>query len=453
MTETTQENQQPVARLQQLAEATQSGSLLQVRLMLNGLYPAEIAHLIEALTPEKRDFVWELIDPDLKGDVLLEVSDDISESLIREMNPDQLVALTEALAVDDMADFIQDLPDTVTDVVLQSLDSQDRRRVEAILHYPEDTAGGLMNTDTITVRPDVTVDVVLRYLRRRGNIPQITDSLIVVTRNNKFLGTVPLTYLLTRDLEATIGELLSQDVEPIPAGMPNTEVAALFEYRDLVSAPVVDEQGYLLGRITVDDVVDVIRESAEQDILSRAGLNEEHDMFAPVLVSTRRRAIWLGLNLFTAFIASYVIGLFEQTIDQLVALAVLMPIVASMGGIAGNQTLTLVIRGMALGQIGDTNARRLMFKELSVGLLNGLLWALIVAAITVLWFSNIQLGLIIAAAMVINLITAAFAGATLPSFLRKLGADPALAGGVVLTTITDVIGFMAFLGLAAIYLV
>ena len=453
MNEVVQEQQTPVSRLQKLAEATESGTLLQVRLMLNGLYPAEIAHLLEALTPDKRDFIWELVDPDLKGDVLLELNDDISDKLIEQMETDQIVALTEALDVDDMADFLQDLPDTVTDLVLQSLDDQERRRVEAILHYPEDTAGGLMNTDTMTVRPDVTVDVVLRYLRRKGEIPKMTDSLIVVTRNNKYLGLVPLTALLTHPAESTIGEIVSLDVEGIPADMKDTEVASLFEYRDLISAPVVDDQGYLLGRITVDDVVDVIRENADQNILSMAGLNDEHDMFAPVLISTRRRAIWLGINLFTAFIASWVIGLFDHTIEKLVALAVLMPIVASMGGIAGTQTLTLVIRGIAVGHIGETNARRLMYKELLVGVLNGILWALIVATITVLWFKNLQLGLIIGAAMIINLVTAAFTGATLPGLLRRMGIDPALAGGVVLTTVTDVIGFMAFLGLAAIYLV
>ncbi|MDT8403478.1 magnesium transporter [Sulfuriflexus sp.] len=448
-----EEDQQPHQRLQAFSRLMESGTLVQVRRMLNGLYPGEIAHLLESLPPEKREFVWELVDSELQGDVLLEVNDDIRERLIRQMETTELLALTEGFETDDLADFIQDLPDTVTQLVLQSMDSLDRRRLEAVLFYPEDTAGGLMNTDTITVRPDVSLDVVLRYLRRRGEIPRMTDNLFVVDRQNHYIGQVHLADLLTREPSLQVGELVHGELKGVSANMPATEVASLFQQRDLISAPVIDDNGELLGRITIDDVVDVIRDEAEHSIMSMAGLSEEDDMFAPVVTSTRRRALWLGINLITALIASLVIAQFDATIEKLVALAVLMPVVASMGGIAGSQTLTLVIRGMALGQIGVSNARRLVVKELAVGMLNGILWALVIAGVATFWFDDIQLGIVIGVAIVINLITAALAGVTIPLFLKKIGADPALGGGVVLTTITDVIGFMAFLGLAAIFLV
>jgi len=336
--------------------------------------------------------------------------------------------------------------------VLQSMDEQDRHRVVSALSYSEDTAGGLMNTDTITVRPDVTLDVVLRYLRQRGEIPETTDSLIVVTRADQYIGLLSLATLLTRDPALTVAEVMMRDVAGIPAILPATEVAHLFEQHDLISAPVVDVDGSLLGRITIDDVVDVICDEAEHSVMSMAGLHEEEDIFAPVVASARRRGVWLGINLATAFLASWVIGLFEATLQQIVALAVLMPIVASMGGIAGSQTITLVIRGMALGRVGVANARRLVMKELAVGALNGVLWALVVAAVATLWFHDYKIGAIIGAAMVINLIVAALTGAMLPLIIRRMGADPALAGTVILTTVTDVVGFMAFLGLATIFL-
>jgi len=453
MPESTQE-EQTLARLHQFSTVLQSGTLQQLQLMLNGLFPAEIAHLLESLPREKREFVWELVEPDLQGDVLLDVTDDIREHLIKQMETSELVAASEGLEVDDLADFIQDLPDTVMQLVLQSMDSQDRQRLERVLSYQEDTAGGLMNTDTITVRPNNTIDVVLRYLRRsRGQIPAMTDQLYVVDRNNHYLGQVPLTDLLTREPSLSISDLMNTEQNGILADMPDNDVATLFEHRELVSAPVVDENNVLLGRITIDDVIDVIREDAEHSLMSMAGLSEEEDMFAPVVESTRRRALWLGANLITALLASWVIGQFGATIEKLVALAILMPIVASMGGIAGSQTLTIVIRAMALGQIGISNAGRLIVKELSVGILNGMVWAIIVAIVTIVWFGDVQLGMIIGAAIIVNLVTGALAGATVPLLLKKFGADPALGGGVVLTTITDVVGFLAFLGLAALFLV
>lgn len=443
-----------LTRLQQFSKILQSGTLQQLQLMLNGLFPAEIAHLLESLPREKREFVWELVEPELQGDVLLDVNDDIREHLIRQMETSELVAASEGLEFDDLADFIQDLPDTVMQLVLQSMRSQDRHRLESILSYPEDTAGGLMNTDTITVRPNNTIDVVLRYLRRsRSKIPAMTDNLYVVDRENKYLGQVPLTELLTREPSMAVGELMNTEHPGISADMSDSDVATMFEHRELVSAPVVNESNELLGRITIDDVIDVIREDAEHSLMSMAGLSEEDDMFAPVITSTRRRSIWLGTNLLTALLASWVIGQFGATIEKLVALAILMPIVASMGGVAGSQTLTLVIRAMALGQIDTSNAGRLIIKELSVGVLNGLVWATIIGLITNLWFDDMQLGFIIGAAIIVNLITGALAGATVPLLLKKMGADPALGGGVVLTTITDVIGFLSFLGLAALFLI
>lgn len=440
-------------RLQYLAAALQSGALLQARKMLNGLHPAEIANLLESLPLEQRELIWELIDPEQDGDVLLHVNDAVRTDLIRQMETHELVAATENLATDDLADILNHLPETVIREVLQSMDAQDRQRLETVLPYPKDTAGGLMNTDTVTVRADVTIEVVLRYLRRRGELPQMTDSLFVVTRDDKYQGMIPLAHLLTHNPDNTIAEITEHTLQPIAATAPVREVANLFEQRDLVSAPVIDDQGHLVGRITIDDVVDVIRDEAEHSLMSMAGLKEEQDMFAPVTTSARRRAIWLGINLITALFASWVISLFDVTIQKMTALAVLMSVVASMGGIAGTQTQTIVIRGIALGQIGGSNARRLLNKELAIGSLNGLIWAVVLSLVTSFWFHNYQLGVVIGAAIIINLFFAALVGVTLPLLLRKLGVDPALAGGVVLTTFTDVIGFIAFLGLATLFLV
>ena len=446
------EQRERESRLQQFSSAIETGTLASVRQMLNGLHPAEIAHLLESPPPKERELLWELVDKEIDGDVLLCVNDELRAILIRQMDAEELVAAAEGLDTDDLADILNDLPDAVIREVLQSLDEQHRQRLESVLSYPEDTAGGLMNTDTITVRPDVTLDVVLRYLRRHGEIPEMTDSLFVVDRNDRYLGTLTLPVLLTRSPALTVREVMATSVEPIAATLSANEVANLFEHRDLVSAPVVDDRDKLLGRITIDDVVDVIRETTEHNLMGLAGLDSEDDMFAPVVVSARHRGVWLGINLMTAFLASWVIGLFENTIDKVVALAVLMPIVASMGGIAGSQTLTVVIRGIALGQIGKANARTLLVRELIVGMLNGLLWAIVVATITAVWFHNYQIGAIIGAAIVINLLMAALAGATIPMVLRALGADPALGGSVLLTTVTDVVGFMAFLGLATLFL-
>ncbi|MDH5191653.1 MAG: magnesium transporter [Gammaproteobacteria bacterium] len=449
----TNETEQPQDLVSPFVKVLEEGNTVQLGTMLEDLYPAEIAHILESLTRNQRETVWQQVEADKHGEVLILVNDAVRDGLMQDMHPQELVAATEGLETDDLADILLDLPDAVISEVLQSMDEQDRKRLEAVLSYDEDSAGGLMNTDTITVRADVSLDVVLRYLRRHTEVPAMTDSLIVVNRDDKYVGTIALTDLLINDLQLKVSDILRQDREAIPATMSVRDVANLFEHRDLVSAPVVDSDNKLLGRITIDDVVDVIREEADHSFMSMAGLNEEDDMFAPVIKSTRRRSIWLGVNLITAIAASWVIGLFDASIEKLVALAVLMPIVASMGGIAGSQTLTLVIRGMALGTIGESNIQRIIIKETLVGIMNGMIWALVIAAVAIFWFDNLDIGFIIAAAILITLIIAALSGAIIPLVLRKMGADPALAGSVILTTVTDVIGFLTFLGLATLFLI
>lgn len=446
------EKSQARQRLRSLGEALDSGALRQVSRILNsGLSPSDIAHLLESSPPRQRALLWNLVDKSLEGDVLQYLSDDIRGYFLSQLSAQELAAVIEDFESDDLADLLQQLPDTVIQEVLDTMDEQDRQRVEEVLAYPEDTAGGLMNTDTITVRPDLTIDVVLRYLRRHRTLPPMTDSLIVVSRRDEYVGVLPITRMLVSNPGATVREVMDTTIEPIPVSLSDAQVATLFERYDLVSAPVVGENSKLLGRITIDDVVDVIREDADHSLMSMAGLDEDEDTFAPILKTTRRRAVWLGINLLTALLASAVIGLFEGTIEKVVALAVLMPIVASMGGIAGSQTLTLVIRGMAVGQISGANVGWLLIREFLSGALNGLLWALVVSLAATAWFRDPLIGLIIALALIINLVVAALAGTVLPLFLKSRNIDPALAGGVILTTITDVVGFMAFLGLASIF--
>jgi magnesium transporter len=451
MTETA-ETQTTSKRLELLTEALDRGAAGSIRRMLASLHTAEIGDLLESFPTAQREILWQLVDPDDRGEVLLEVNDEVRAGLISQMENEQLVAATEGLDTDDLADLITDLPQAVSLEVLRSMDKQNRDRLEVVLHYPEDTAGGLMNVDTVTVRANVTLDVVLRYLRLHPDVPETTDTLFVVNRDDRYQGILRLSTLLTNDPESLVAEVMDREVQPISCDMPDVDVARLFEDRDLLSAPVVDVNGKLLGRITIDDVVDVIREDADHNLLSAVGLDEEDDTFAPVITSARRRAVWLGINLFTAFLASWVIGLFQATLQQVVALAVLMPIVASMGGIAGSQTLIIVIRGLALGQVGSSNARWLMLKELAVSALNGILWSVVVALLASLWFQNSSIGLIIGAALIINLICAAVAGFSIPFTLTRLNIDPAHAGTVVLTTVTDVVGFMVFLGLGTMFL-
>jgi magnesium transporter len=437
--------------LDKLNAALESGTFLDVRRMLNGLAAADVAHLLESSPPKFRRILWQMVDVEREGEVLGELSDELQADFLSDMDAAEVAQITEGLADDDIADILQQLPGHVTREVLNSMDLQDRTRLERVMHYPDDTAGGLMNTDTITIRARFTLDVVLRYLRRHEEIPEMTDNLIVVNRSDQFIGLLPLRTLLVSDPSASVREMMRTDVDPIPVDTSDTEVARLFERNDWVSAPVVDHDGQLLGRITIDDVVDVIREDAGHSFMSMAGLDEEEDTFAPVYRAAPRRAVWLGINLITAFIAASVINVFQGTIEKVVALAVLMPIVASMGGIAGTQTLTILVRGIAMGQVGKNNKTWLINRELLIGLLNGALWAAVVAVAASLWFDDWTIGLIIAAAMVINLVTAALTGAVVPLLLTRIDIDPALAGGVVLTTVTDVVGFVSFLGLATLF--
>ena len=436
-----------------LSQAIDSGSLYQIRQMIKTLPTAGIAHLIESSPPKTRSVLWQLIDKDSEGEVIQYLNEDLQNDILRELNAEQVAELTEGLETDDLADILQQLPQQVTSQVLQAMGQQDRHRVETVLSYDEDTAGGLMNTDTITVRRSHTVELVLRYLRRHESIPEMTDNILVVNRDDELLGILPLREVLVSDPNTLVREVMREDIEAIPVDMEATQIAQLFEQHDWVSAPVVDNNEKLLGRITIDDVVDVIRDSAEHSLMSMAGLDEEDDTFAPIIKTAKRRALWLGVNLMTAVLASIVIYLFQDTIEQVVYLAVLMPIVANMGGVAGTQTLTLVIRSLALGHISPSNSRWLLTRELGVAVLNGALWAFVISLIAFMWYRDLLLSYIIASAMLINLVTAALAGAYLPLFLQRIKIDPALAGSVALTTVTDSIGFFAFLGLAQIFYV
>jgi magnesium transporter len=440
------------SRLERLRSALDSGRLQGVQRLLHSLPTAEIALLLESMPIGEREVAWGLVDVDDRGEVLVHVAEDVRDGLIREMPIEELVAATEGLEVDDLADLIEDLPETVTQQLLRSMDRENRQRLEAVLSYEPDSAGGLMNTDTVTVRPDVSIDVVLRYLRLRGSLPEHTDALFVVDRTGRYLGVISVNQLLTLAPDLVTATVMDTEVQPIDVNAKATRVAKQFENLDLVSAPVVNENGFLVGRITVDDVMDVIRDEADHSLMSMAGLDEEQDLFAPIATSALQRAVWLGINLLTAFIAARVVGIFEASIVEVVALAVLMPVVASMGGIGGSQTLTLMIRGLALGHIGRSNTRELFVKELAVALINGLLWAGVVAGITLLWFNNLKLALVIGLAMLINQINGALTGFWLPLLLKRMGVDPALAGSVILTTFTDVIGFLALLGLGTLIL-
>lgn len=448
-----QHEKKTARQLERLSEALDSGVQSQVKQLINSLNGAEIGALLESLPQAKRQVVWELVDTDLDGEVLVEVNDEVRAGLIRNSSPTDLVQAMGELDIDDLADILNDLPDDVITEVLQAMDRQDRERLAQVMSYPEDSAGGLMNPDVVTVRPDVSLDVVLRYLRLRAELPKVFDQLFVVNRAGKYLGRLWLADVLTRDPASQVAELIDTSTQAIPDDMPDHQVAIEFEHHDLVSAPVTDQDGYLLGRITIDDVVDVIREDSDHMVLTAAGLDEEDDMFAPIVQSARRRWVWLGVNLITALLAASVLYAFEPTLDQLVELAVLFPVVMSMGGIAGTQTLTLMIRGMATGQVNARNSRDILRRELAVGILNGIVFSIVVAAIAYLWYGNVGLGLVMGFAIIVNLVAGALAGALIPVILKRMSIDPALAGGVVLTTVTDVIGILAFIGLASYLLI
>lgn len=442
----------PARQLRLLSDALDSGRLGPVRRLVNTLSPAEIGNLLESLPPTKRSVVWGLVDAEDDGEVLLHVGDEVRESLIADMDPDELVAAAAELDIDDLADLVEDLPDTVIDEILKSMDRENRERLEQVLSYAEDTAGRLMNPDVVTVRADTTIDVVLRYLRLRGELPDHTDHLYVVSKRHQYLGRIALQALLTHEAGTPINQLLDDEQPAIAVDETADEVARKFSDHDWISAPVVDANNILLGRITIDDVVDIIRDQAEHQVMSAAGLDEDEDLFSPVWRAMRRRLIWLSINLATAFLAASVVGQFEGTIDKLVALAVLMPIVAGMGGNAGTQVLALMVRGLALGQVGASNIKPLLWKEARVALLNGIVLGTILGLIVLLWFHSLGLSLVIAIALTCNLVLAALAGVLVPVTLKRAGYDPALASSIFLTTVTDVMGFFTFLGLATLVL-
>lgn len=420
------------------------------------LHPAEIAAILESLPYEQRLFVWHLLDADTKGDVLVEAHGEVSRQLISETSSEELVMAVERLDIDALADLDAHLPGEVVVAVLQAMDAQRRRRFEAVRSYADDTAGGLMDADAIAVRGDVTLDVVLRYVRQlrfqQGSVPEHIDTLMVVNNDNLYLGMLHLGDLVSLDPDTKVAEVMDSEHAAIPADMSARKVAREFENHDLISAAVVDDAGHLIGRITVDDVLDVIREEGDRSVRHMGGVHEETDIFAPALTSAKHRAVWLGVNLINGLVAAWVIGMFGESIQKMVALAILMPVVAGMGGVAGTQTMTIVTRGLALEQVVRGNALRLLYKELTVGIMNGLLWGALVATVAVLWFDNANLGLVFALALIINLFVGALAGTLFPLLLHKLGIDPALAGGVLLIAATDVLGFTVFLGLATLIL-
>ena len=437
-------------RLQRLMTSLEASLYEEATSQLSDLHSAEIARLLESVPPKDRIKLWLNIDSATQGDILKDLNEDVLSQLLNEMSINGIVKATEGLDMDDLADIVPELPESALHNLLLTLDHKHRKHLRHVLSYPEDSAGGLMNIDMITVRDDVNVRTVIRYLRLLKEMPIDTDQIFVVDRAYKYIGSIHISTLLTNEAEQSIKPLINTDHKPILASSSDSDVASLFEQRDLISAPVVDSHNQLIGRITIDDVVDVIRDKAENSVMSMAGLDEEDDVFAPVIESTKSRSIWLGVNLITVFVAVFFIGLFEATLQDKIALAILMPVVASMGGIAGTQTLILVTRGIATGRITTSNLKVLMSKEVAIGFLNGMLWSSVIGLATYAWFEDLILSLVISAAIVVNLIFAAFSGAFLPLLLIRFKIDPALAGGVILTTITDVIGFVAFLGLASL---
>ena len=431
-------------------EELSSGAYSKISRMLNGLSSSDIADILESSPPKEREVLWQLLYKKNEGAVLNALSDSLKEFFLLDMDAAEVVEITETLEPDELADILQKLPETLSSEVLSAMSIQNRQRLELVLSYPEDCAGGLMNTDVIAIRTSHTLEVVLRYLRMQVDLPASTDNLYVVTKENKFKGSLPISTLLTSDPSLNVGDVYNPELEPIPTFTSENDIARLFEKNDLVSAPVVDDDNNLVGRITIDDVVDVIKEEADESLRQFTGLEE--DTFAKASTATKNRAFWLGLNLVTALIAASVIDLFRDTIQQLVTLAVLMPVVASMGGVAATQTLTIMVRGMALNQINRSNIRWLITREAIVGLGNGLLWAVVVSLIAAYWFNDFLIAQIIGIAMIINLIIAVLSGASVPIILKVLRIDPGIGGAVIVTTITDVTGFISFLGLATLYL-
>ena len=440
-------------KLGKLISDLERDQIASIQQTLTSLHPSEIARLLESLTPGKRKIIWQLVDQDDEGDVLKELVEDVRQNLIGEMDATELIAATQDMELDDLADLLVDLPETVTEQVITALDRQDQIRLESVMSYDEDTAGGLTNPRIISVRRGITIEVLMRYLKRLNKLPEHTNYIYIVNRNDEYLGALKLVDLFLEDKNKPIETIMDESVKAMLADVDVKQVAMDFQNLDLISMPVIDEKNRLLGQITVDDVVDVIQDQVNSEIFNMAGLDDEDDIFAPVILSTKRRAVWLGMNLITAFVVAGAIGLFQEILQQIVILAVLMPIVASMGGVAGNQTLILVIRGIAMGKIQRSNARKLLVKESSVALLNGFTWSIVVSVLAVVLFQTTwEIGLIVGAAMLLNIFASAIAGVSIPFLLKKMGIDPALAGGVLMITLTDVLGFVTFLGLATLFL-
>ena len=437
------------ALLSDYPDQNKSLSLNQLKKLVDEIGAPQVAHALESLPPQERKLLWSLVDQSIEGEVLHELNEELQLELLQDIELNNLVEMIGELELDEMVDILQTLPDQTLEDFLSRVSRQDRERIEKVLEYPEDTAGGLLNTDVISVKPRHTLEVVFRYLRAKKDLPQNTDKIFVVSRDDQYLGELPISKMLVSEPNLTVRELMETNKKPISADVSDAEVARLFEQEDLVSAAVVDENQRLLGRITVDDVVDVIIEDADQNFLGMAGIVE--DTFAPPGRAAKSRVLWLTINLATAFLASATISIFQESIDKLVYLAILMPIVASMGGVAATQTLTIFIRGMSLQQINATNITWLFKREVAVSIINGIVLSIIIGAITYFWFEDILISALICIAMSINLVAAVIAGVFVPTILRSLNQDPAVAGSVVVTTVTDVVGFFSFLGLATIY--
>ncbi len=445
-----QEKDAPRQELVESLVHRQNIALLQKK--LESLHPADVAYILEALPLEKRLYVWDLVKAERDGEILLEVSDAVRQTLIADMDSDELLAAAEQLDTDELADLAPDLPKDVLQELLDSLDTQNRERLQSALSYPEDTVGARMDFDIVTIREDISLEVALRYLRRIGQLPDHTDKLFVVDRHDILRGVLPLKRLVVKDLELGVKDVKADDAVVFHPGDMADEAAKSCERYDLVTAPVVDENNKLVGRLTVDTVMDYIREEAESDMLSLAGLREEEDLFSSVWTSVQNRWTWLAINLVTALVASRVIGLFEGSIEKVVALAALMPIVAGIGGNSGNQTTTMIVRGIALGQISGVNMQSLIKKEIGVSIINGLIWGSVLGLIAYSLYGNTTLSVVMTAAMTLNLLLAAIVGVTIPILMSKFGRDPAVGSSVLLTAMTDSGGFFIFLGLATIFL-
>ena len=426
-------------------------SVNQIKRILSSMHPSEVAHSIESLPPKERRFLWSMIETENEGEIIAELHYEIQQELMSEISTKELITIISDLELDEIVDILQILPNQKTANILSGMSQRDRQRIQEALEYPEDSAGGMMNTDIISVRPKHNLEVVMRYLRSQRELPKNTDQIFVVSRENQYLGSLPISSIIVSDPSLNVRELMDTEVQPLAVNLNNKDVSRLFEQNDWISAPVVNEESKLIGRVTIDDVVDVIMEEADQNFLGMAGVAE--DTFAAPARAARSRILWLSINLLTAFIASMTISLFQATIDQVVFLAILMPIVASMGGVAGTQTLTIMIRGLALQQINQSNLKWLYKREVAVSIVNGILLSILVGGITLLWFGDMIIATLICVAMVVNLICSAIAGIFIPIILRKFNQDPAIAGSVVVTTVTDVIGFFSFLGLATLFLV